>query len=247
MRGLYGPACLAEARKRDRLRPTKRESAKAGPLRSQEFAVHDVGLQTGRRMVIRTHVFAISLAISLAILVSAVSSRTAAQGSAALTGVVSSQAEGAMEGVLVSAKRAGLDDDDDGCQRCAGPLRLSGQPARSRARYTVRIRATGYDLEGPVERGCRRRPHGAARSEAAQDAGPRRAADQRRMVHELARHDGDEERPAQLHAVPHARARRAQQAHRRSSGRRSSSGWDATRRAARRSVRSCGRTNMAAA
>jgi len=53
-------------------------------------------------MVIRTHVFAISLAISTAMLVTAVTTRTAAQASVALTGVVSSQAEGSMEGVLVS-------------------------------------------------------------------------------------------------------------------------------------------------
>ena len=61
----------------------------------------------GRRMVIRTHVFAISLAVSLVILITAVTTRTAAQAAAALTGVISSQADGAMEGVLVSAKRAG--------------------------------------------------------------------------------------------------------------------------------------------
>ena len=34
------------------------------------------------------------------------------------------------------------------------------------------------------------------------------------MVHQLAGHDGDEERPAQLHAVSHARTRRAQHARR---------------------------------
>jgi streptogramin lyase len=100
-------------------------------------------------MVIRTHVFAISLALSLslAILVGAVSSRTAAQGSAALTGVVSSPAEGAMEGVLVSAKGVGstMTVVSDAQGRYAFP----GNRLEPGA-YTVRIRATGYDLEAPA-------------------------------------------------------------------------------------------------
>ena len=100
-------------------------------------------------MVIRTHVFAISLAVSLAILVGAVSSRTAAQGSAALTGVVSSQAEGAMEGVLVSAKRVGSTMTMTVVSDAQGRYAFPGNRLEPGA-YAVRIRATGYDLEGPA-------------------------------------------------------------------------------------------------
>ena len=100
-------------------------------------------------MVIRTHVFAISLAVSLAILVGAVSSRTAAQGSAALTGVVSSQAEGAMEGVLVSAKRVGSTMTMTVVSDAQGRYAFPGNRLEPGA-YAVRIRATGYDVEGPA-------------------------------------------------------------------------------------------------
>ena len=51
----------------------------------------------------RTNVLAASLAISAAILVTVVASQISAQASPALTGIVSSQAEGPMEGVIVSA------------------------------------------------------------------------------------------------------------------------------------------------
>ena len=97
----------------------------------------------------RTQVFAISLAVSLAILVGAVSSRTAAQGSAALTGVVSSQAEGAMEGVLVSAKRVGSTMTMTVVSDAQGRYAFPGNRLEPGA-YAVRIRATGYDVEGPA-------------------------------------------------------------------------------------------------
>src|SRR5215212_2024381 len=97
-----------------------------------------------RRMMTRTHVFAISLAISLVILATAVTSRTAAQASAALTGVVSSQADGSMEGVLVIANRTGspltMTVVSDGQGRYTFPANRLEPGA-----YTMRIRATGYD------------------------------------------------------------------------------------------------------
>jgi virginiamycin B lyase len=100
-------------------------------------------------MVIRTHVFAISLAVSLAILVGAVPSRTAAQGLAALTGVVSSQAEGAMEGVLVSARRVESTMTTTVVSDAQGRYTFPANRLEPGA-YAVRIRATGYDLEGPA-------------------------------------------------------------------------------------------------
>ncbi|HMH17845.1 MAG TPA: carboxypeptidase regulatory-like domain-containing protein, partial [Burkholderiales bacterium] len=71
-----------------------------------------------------------------------------AQARTALTGTVSSAEEGAMEGVLVSAKKAGstvtitVVSDKDG---------RYGFPAAKLepGSYALRIRAVGYDLEGP--------------------------------------------------------------------------------------------------
>ena len=68
--------------------------------------------------------------------------------SAALTGQVSSQEEGPMEGVLVSAKKVGstiavtVVSDQQGRYRFPATRLEPGQ-------YSLRIRAVGYDLEGP--------------------------------------------------------------------------------------------------
>ena len=98
--------------------------------------------------MIRTKVFAISLAISLALLGSAATTRTAAQSAAALTGIVSSQAEGPMEGVLVSARRTGSTMTITVVSDAQGRFAFPGNRLEPGA-YAVRIRATGYDLEGP--------------------------------------------------------------------------------------------------
>jgi streptogramin lyase len=70
------------------------------------------------------------------------------QPAAALTGIVSSEKEGAMEGVVVSAKKAGstvtvsVASDDKG--------RYSFPAARLEpGQYALSIRAVGYDLDGP--------------------------------------------------------------------------------------------------
>ena len=70
------------------------------------------------------------------------------QPAAALTGVVSSAGEGAMEGVLVSARRAGstitvtVVSDEHGRYRFPAARLQPGQ-------YALRIRAVGYDLDTP--------------------------------------------------------------------------------------------------
>ena len=96
----------------------------------------------------RTRIFAGSLGISIVALMIMTASHMGAQGAAALTGVVSSQAEGALEGVVVSAKRTGstmtVSVMTDGQGRYAFPATRLETGA-----YTLRIRATGYDLEGP--------------------------------------------------------------------------------------------------
>src|SRR6185503_12434722 len=55
----------------------------------------------------RTRILAGSLAISIVAFMMVTASRMGAQAPAGLTGVVSSQEEGLMEGVVVSAKRSG--------------------------------------------------------------------------------------------------------------------------------------------
>jgi len=108
--------------------------------------------------MIRTRIFAVSVALSMAALMLAASTRTAAQTSAsaqasadrsaAMTGIVSSQAEGPMEGVVVSATRTGstmtVSVMSDAQGRYAFPANRLEPGA-----YSIRIRATGYDLESP--------------------------------------------------------------------------------------------------
>src|SRR5476651_2022959 len=70
-----------------------------------------------------------------------------AQAPSALTGQVSSAAEGAMEGVLVSAKKAGSNititvvSDKSGRYTFPANRLDAGQ-------YSLRVRAVGYDLDG---------------------------------------------------------------------------------------------------
>src|SRR5215510_13266356 len=73
-----------------------------------------------------------------------------AQGPAALTGVVSSEAEGKMEGVVVTARRAKsivqVSVTTDGEGRYSFP-RERLEPGE----YTLSIRAVGYDIDSPAE------------------------------------------------------------------------------------------------
>ena len=52
----------------------------------------------------------------------------ATTSTSALTGTVTSQADGPMEGVLIGAKRDGLDDQHLGRQQRAGPVQLPARP-----------------------------------------------------------------------------------------------------------------------
>jgi streptogramin lyase len=91
-----------------------------------------------------------TLALAVAIVGSASHGRIAAQTApVALAGLVRSQGDGALEGVLVSAKRAGstitVTVVSDAQGRYAFPrARLEPGP------YTIRIRAIGYELDGPT-------------------------------------------------------------------------------------------------
>jgi len=72
-----------------------------------------------------------------------------AQGSAALTGVVSSAQEGAMEGVVVSAHKAGsivtVSVTTDAQGRYTFP-----ENRLEPGEYTITVRAVGYDIEAPA-------------------------------------------------------------------------------------------------
>src|SRR5262249_30938773 len=71
-----------------------------------------------------------------------------AQVPAALTGQVSSAAERAMEGVVVSAKREGATVTISVVSDKAGKFSFPAGKLEP-GRYTLAIRAVGYDLEGP--------------------------------------------------------------------------------------------------
>src|ERR1700739_1040026 len=65
-----------------------------------------------------------------------------------LTGTVSSAEEGAMEGVLVSAQRDGSPITVTVVSGAAGHFRFP-EARLTPGHYALRIRATGYELDGP--------------------------------------------------------------------------------------------------
>ena len=89
-------------------------------------------------------------ATAAAMVLPAVSDAVRAEGQAALTGIVSSEAEGKMEGVVVTARRPGsivqvsVTTDAEG--RYSFP-RHRLQPGE----YTLSIRAVGYDIDSPTK------------------------------------------------------------------------------------------------
>src|SRR5204862_1165329 len=66
----------------------------------------------------------------------------------ALSGQVTSAEEGAMEGVLVSARRAGATITITVASDAQGRYRFPAAKLQP-GQYALRIRATGYDLDGP--------------------------------------------------------------------------------------------------
>lgn len=71
-----------------------------------------------------------------------------AQGGAALTGTVTSQQEGSMEGVLVTARRSGANFDVTVVSNAQGVYRFP-RTHLDPGTYSVKIRAVGYDLVDP--------------------------------------------------------------------------------------------------
>ncbi|HEX9465117.1 MAG TPA: carboxypeptidase-like regulatory domain-containing protein, partial [Alphaproteobacteria bacterium] len=94
---------------------------------------------------LRTAMAVLGLAVLL--LASFAATPVPAQGQAALTGQVTSAEEGPMEGVVVSAKKAGSTIMVSVVSDQAG--RYSFPAARLDAgQYALSIRAVGYDLDG---------------------------------------------------------------------------------------------------
>src|SRR5215203_1756096 len=96
----------------------------------------------------RTHGFVLSLATGLAITLGCLPLQ--AQTPAALTGKVSAPNEAALEGVLVSAKKAGstititvVSDENGNFSFPAAKL--------SPGQYNLSIRAIGFDLDSPKQ------------------------------------------------------------------------------------------------
>ena len=75
--------------------------------------------------------------------------RAQAQAPVALTGQVTSEPEGAMEGVVVSAKKAGSTVTVSVISDAQGRYRFPADRL-SAGKYTLKIRAIGYDLVGPA-------------------------------------------------------------------------------------------------
>jgi len=89
-----------------------------------------------------------SLAATAVVTLALAAYSTGAAAQAALAGKVSSAEEGAMEGVLVSAKKAGSTITITVVSDAKGRYSFPAAKLDS-GRYAIRIRAVGYDLEGP--------------------------------------------------------------------------------------------------
>src|SRR5439155_7957930 len=104
--------------------------------------------------------------------------RVHAQGGAALTGVVSSQAEGKMEGVVVTARRDGANSDVSVVSGVGGTYSFP-RTHLTPGDYGVTIRAVGYDLAAPVKATI------AAGKTTKQDLSLQKAADMSRQLTSL--------------------------------------------------------------
>src|SRR6185312_1144710 len=84
---------------------------------------------------------------SVALLLFAYGSPASAQGAAAISGAVSSAEDGAMEGVLVSAKKNGSNKTVTVVSDAKGHYRFPAARLEP-GHYQITIRAVGYDLDG---------------------------------------------------------------------------------------------------
>src|SRR5437879_13710601 len=97
----------------------------------------------------RVFLFAIAAAIAASFThTKAMTIQAETPSSVALTGRVTSAEEGPMEGVIVSAKKAGSTITISVVSDAEGRYRFPSAKLDS-GPYSLRIRAVGYDLEGP--------------------------------------------------------------------------------------------------
>src|SRR2546422_1226179 len=102
-------------------------------------------------MRIRVFLFSVSLAVAASFTpTKAKTLRAETSSSVALTGQVTSAEEGPMEGVIVSAKKAGSTITVSVVSDEQGRYRFPAAKLEPGA-YSLRIRAVGYDMEGPHE------------------------------------------------------------------------------------------------
>src|SRR5262249_51648245 len=121
------------------LRGKSRRAAPAARERDREAHIREAPMLTLSRIL--------AAALAFLIVVAFASSPAAAQG-AALSGQVSSAEEGAMEGVVVSARKQGSNITVSVVTNAEG--RYSFPAGRLEAgQYEIATRAVGYDLDGP--------------------------------------------------------------------------------------------------
>ena len=122
----------------------------------------------------------------------------------ALTGKVTAE-QGALEGVLVSAKKERLHRHHHGGERQRRPLQLPGRQAGTRPIFAAHSggRLRPRQFQPGLGRGGQDRDR---RSRLAQDRRPGGAAVERRMAGQHARHRCAEGPAAQLRRLPHAGA-----------------------------------------
>ena len=98
-----------------------------------------------------------------------------AQSQSALAGKVTSQQEGAMEGVLVSAKRAGSTVTVTVVSNAQGQYSFPRDRLEP-GKYAITIRAIGYELAAPAQVDVAARQTAAFDANSRQDQEPRRVS-----------------------------------------------------------------------
>src|ERR1017187_812707 len=92
--------------------------------------------------------FVVAAAATVVWTVGAVPVRAQNKGPVALTGQVSSQEDGPMEGVLVTAKKTGSTIATTVVSDVRGRYRFPASRLEP-GQYAIRLKAAGYELEGP--------------------------------------------------------------------------------------------------